>query len=110
MDPTRRCIPEAVGSSRGSSSPFDPLVISTGRRNSSVEYISWGFPAEGLAGTRVQLSRHHVELLLGDVAQIHALRIVLPKQAVRVLVRATLPRTLRRSEEHTSELQSHVNL
>src|SRR5260370_10341622 len=67
-------------------------------------------PAERLTRSFVELVSHVVEFSLGYASQGMAFREVLPEKSVGVL-RQYFPKghTLR-SEEHTSELQSHLNL
>ncbi len=43
-------------------------VISTDQRNSCVERFGWCFPTEGFPWASIELSRHDIELPLGDVA------------------------------------------
>src|SRR5258705_7886341 len=68
---------------------------STGRRNTGVKSLCWGFKLQGLAGSFVELTSHFVQIGLRVHRQISALREVLSQQAIGVLVRPALPRALR---------------
>src|SRR5882757_8502745 len=68
---------------------------STGRRNTGVKFLCWGFKLQGLTWSFVELTSHFVQMGLRMHRQVGALRKVLSQQAVGVLVRAALPRALR---------------
>src|SRR3954466_15712944 len=67
---------------------------STGRRNTGVESLCWGFKLQGLTGSFVELTSHFVQIGLRVHRQVGALWKVLSQQAVGVLVRPALPRAL----------------
>src|SRR5712675_1324135 len=71
------------------------LAGSTGRRNTGVKSLCWGFKLQGLTWSFVELTSHFVQIGLRVHRQVGALRKVLSQQAVGVLVRAALPRALR---------------
>ena len=50
------------------------------------------------SGALIQAQRDLVELRLSDGSEIHSSREVLPQEQIRILVRATLPGTLRIAE------------
>src|SRR3954451_2300434 len=68
---------------------------STGRRNTGIKSLCWRFKLQGLAGSLFYLTSHFVQMGLRMHRQVGALWKVLPQQAIRILVRAALPRTLR---------------
>ena len=68
---------------------------STGRCNTGVKSLGWGFKLQGLTWSFVELTSHFVQIGLRVHRQIGALRKVLSQQAVGVLVRPALPRALR---------------
>ena len=68
---------------------------STGRRNTGVKSLCWGFKLQGLTWPFVELTSHFVQIGLRVHRQVSALRKVLPEQAIGVLVRPALPRALR---------------
>ena len=68
---------------------------STGRRNTGVKSLCWGFKLQGLTGSLVELTSHFVQMGLRVHRQVGALRKVLSEQAIGVLVRPALPRALR---------------
>src|SRR5665647_176504 len=68
---------------------------STGRRNTGVKSLCWGFKLQGLTWSFVELTSHFVQIGLRVHRQVGALRKVLSQQAVGVLVRPALPRALR---------------
>ena len=71
------------------------MADSTGRCTGSAEHLSRCLVAERLSRPLVQLSRHGVEPGLSVARDVDAFGQILPKQAVRILVAAALPRTLR---------------
>ena len=71
---------------------------STGRCNTGVKSLCWGFKLQGLARPFVELTRHFVEMGLRVPRQVGALGKVLPQQTIGVLVRAALPWALRIAE------------
>src|SRR5450759_4972212 len=68
---------------------------STGRRNTGVKSLCWGFKLQGLTWPFIELTCHFVQIGLRVHRQVGALRKVLPQQAIGVLVRPALPRALR---------------
>src|SRR6202521_2806108 len=68
---------------------------STGRRNTGVKSLCWGFKLQGLTWSFVELTRHFVQIGLRVHRQVGALWKVLSQQAIVVLVRTALPRALR---------------
>src|SRR5215475_15011418 len=68
---------------------------STGRGNTGVESLCWGFELQGLTWSFVELASHFVQMGLRVHRQVGALWKVLSQQAVGVLVRPALPRALR---------------
>src|ERR1700692_1118519 len=68
---------------------------STGRRNTGVKSLCWGFKLHGLTRPFVELASHFVQVGLRVHRQVGALREVLSQQAVGVLIRPALPRALR---------------
>src|SRR5882672_6129997 len=68
---------------------------STGRRNTGVKSLCWGFKLQGLTWSFGELTSHFVQTGLRVHRQVSALRKVLSQQAVGVLVRPALPRALR---------------
>src|SRR6266481_148960 len=82
-------------SSREGSMSALPLAGSTGRRNTGVKSLCWGFKLQGLTWPFVELTSHFVQIGLRVHRQVGALRKVLSQQAIGVLVRPALPRALR---------------
>src|SRR5258705_13875800 len=68
---------------------------STGRGNTGVKSLRWGFKLQGLTGSFIELASHFVQIGLRVHRQVGALWKVLSQQAVGVLVRPALPRALR---------------
>src|SRR5712672_2793708 len=68
---------------------------STGRRNTGVNSLCWGFKLQGLTWSFVELTSHFVQIGLRVHRQVGALWKVLSQQAIGVLVRPALPRALR---------------
>src|SRR6266403_2494986 len=84
---------------------------STGRRNTGVKSLCWGFKLQGLTWPFVQLTSHFVQIGLRVHRQVGALRKVLSQQAIGVLVRPALPRALRIAKIYVgvrTESGSHV--
>ena len=71
---------------------------STGRRNTGVESLCWGFELQGLSRPFVELTGHFVQMRLRVHREVGALRKVLTQQTIGVLVRPTLPWALRIAE------------
>src|SRR5450830_2153858 len=71
---------------------------STGRCNTGVKSLCWGFELQGLTRPFVELTRHLIQISLRVHRQVGSLRKVLSQQTVGVLVRPALPRTLRIAE------------
>src|SRR3974377_352988 len=71
---------------------------STGRRNTSVKSLCWGFKSQGLAWSLVELACHFVQMGLLVHRQVRSLRKVLSQQTIGVLIGTTLPRALRIAE------------
>src|SRR5271169_2255130 len=64
---------------------------STGRCNTGVKSLCWGFKLQGLSWPFVELTRHFVEMSLRVHRQVSPLRKVLSQQTVGVLVGPALP-------------------
>src|SRR5665647_1360583 len=73
-------------------------AASTGRRNTDVKSLRWGFELQGLAWPFIELTRHFVQIGLRVHRQVSSLRKVLSQQTIGVLVGTALPRTLRIAE------------
>src|SRR5437868_45390 len=73
----------------------DDSAGSTGRRNTGVKSLCWGFKLQGLTWSFVELASHFVQIGLRMHRQVGALWKVLSQQAIGVLVRPALPRALR---------------
>src|SRR5690349_16021291 len=71
---------------------------STGRCNTCVKSLSGGFEPQGLAWPLVELTCHFIQMSLRILRQVGSLRKVLSQQAIGVLIRTALPRTLRIAE------------
>src|ERR1700676_3510110 len=68
---------------------------STGRRNTGVKSLCWGFKLQGLRWSFFYRRSHFVQMGLRMHRQVGALGKVLSQQAIGVLVRPALPRALR---------------
>src|SRR5467141_2658784 len=68
---------------------------STGRRNTGIKSLCWGFKLQGLTWPFVELTSHFVQIGLRMHRQVSALRKVLSQQTIDVLIRAALPWVLR---------------
>src|SRR6267378_6091699 len=68
---------------------------STGRRNTGVKSLCWGFKLQGLTWPFVELTSHFVQIGLRMHRQVGTLRKVLSQQTIGVLIRAALPWALR---------------
>src|SRR6202140_970887 len=68
---------------------------STGRRNTGIKSLCWGFKLQGLTWSFVELTSHFVQIDLRVYRQVGALLKVLSQQTIGVLIRAALPRALR---------------
>src|SRR6478735_7778416 len=77
-----------------------PLLTagSTGRRNTGIKSLCWGFKLQGLTWSFVELTSHFVQIGLRMHRQVGAVRKVLSQQTIGVLIRAALPRALRVAE------------
>src|ERR1035441_3088312 len=77
-----------------------PLMTasSTGRCNTGVKSLCWGFELQGLTWSFIELTRHFVQIGLRVHRQVSSLRKVLSQQTIGVLVGTALPRTLRIAE------------
>src|SRR6476469_8907032 len=77
-----------------------PLGVagSTGRRNTGIKSLCWGFKLQGLTWSFVELTSHFVQIGLRMHRQVGAFRKVLSQQTIGVLIRAALPRALRVAE------------
>src|SRR3981189_318622 len=71
------------------------LAGSTGRRNTGVKSLCWGFKLQGLTWPFVELTSHFVQIGLRIQRQVGALWGVLSQEAIGVLVRPALPWALR---------------
>src|SRR5882757_8984086 len=71
---------------------------STGRRNTGVKSLCWGFVFQGLPWPFVELSGGLVQLSLRVHRQVGSFREVLPQQTVGVLIGTALPGALRIAE------------
>src|SRR2546423_5002670 len=67
-------------------------------RDQLLEDLDWFSPVQRLAWSAIQFRRYFIKFLLGVQGQVGAFREVLPKQPVRVLVGAALPRRARVAE------------
>src|SRR5437763_899161 len=67
-------------------------------RDQLLEDLDWFSPVQRLAWSAIQFRRYFIKFLLGAQGQVGAFREVLPKQPVRVLVGAALPRRVRVAE------------
>src|SRR6266480_6786928 len=77
---------------------FDVCFVgagSTGRRNTGVKSLCWGFKLQGLTWSFIELTSHFVQIGLRVHRQVGAAREVLSLQAIGVLVRPALPWALR---------------
>src|ERR1035437_2498727 len=77
-----------------------PLLAasSTGRCNTGVKSLRWGFKLQGLTWSFIELTRHLIQISLRVHRQVSSLRKVLSQQTIGVLVGTALPRTLRIAE------------
>ena len=81
-------------------------AFSTDRRNTKilsdhhdlVQSLCWRSPSERFSRSAVQGDSNGLEIIGAMLAEICALREILPKQAVGILVAATLPRAVRVTE------------
>ena len=78
-------------------------VSSGGRRNSDGEFISWRDKAECLARTTIESTSDRIQPSLRVDREVGAFGEVLPQEAVRVLVGASLPRA-----SGVAEIDCHV--
>ena len=73
----------------------------SGRRgNAGCQSISRCVVVQRLTRAHVEAARDRVEVRLGVSREVGAVRKILPQQAVRIFVRAALPRTVRIAEVH----------
>src|SRR5260370_11828297 len=70
-------------------------VGSTGRCNTGVKSLRWGFECQSLTWPFVELTSHFVQISLRMHRQVGPLREVLPQQSIGVFIGTALPRTLR---------------
>src|SRR5665811_1563414 len=77
-----------------------PLRVagSTGRCNTGVKSLRWGFKLQGLTWSFIELTRHLIQISLRVHRQVGSLGKVLSQQTIGVLVGTALPRTLRIAE------------
>src|SRR5258707_12475364 len=68
---------------------------STGRRNTGVKFLCWGFKSQGLAWPLIELAGYFVEMGLRVHRQVGSFRKILSQQTIGVLVGTALPWTLR---------------
>src|ERR1700724_961212 len=85
------CLSGATMSDRG-------FVGSTGRCNTGVKSLRWGFECQSLTWPFVELASHFVQMGLRMHRQVGSLREVLPQQTIGVFIGTALPRTLRIAE------------
>src|ERR1039457_6284393 len=71
---------------------------STGRCNTGVKSLCWGFELQRLPWSFVELTRHFVQMGLRVHRQVGSLRKVLSQQTIGVLVGTALPWALRITE------------
>ena len=71
---------------------------STGRRNTGVKSLCWGFELQRLPWPFVELTRHFVQIGLRVHRQVGSLGKVLSQQTVGVLIGSSLPWALRITE------------
>jgi hypothetical protein len=84
-------------SAAGDSIP-NRFASSTGRCNTSVKSLRWGFECQSLVRSFVELTRHFVQVSLRIQRQVGPLREVLLQQAIGIFIGTALPRTLRIAE------------
>src|ERR1017187_6471619 len=77
---------------------------STGRCNTGVKSLRWGFKLQGLTWSFIELTRHFVQIGLRVHRQVGSLRKVLSQQTVGVLIGTALPRTLRIAEVNLDDI------
>src|ERR1035437_2812006 len=77
---------------------------STGRCNTGVKSLRWGFKLQGLTRSFIELTRHFVQIGLRVHRQVSSLRKVLSQQTIGVLVGTALPRTLRIAEVNVDDI------
>jgi hypothetical protein len=77
---------------------------STGRCNTGVKSLCWGFKLQGLTRSFIELTRHFVQIGLRVHRQVGSLRKVLSQQTVGVLIGTALPRTLRIAEVNVDDI------
>ena len=89
-----KCLPGYLHNRHRQAAPPCPFRAagSTGRRNTGVKSLCWGFKLQGLARPFVELASHFVQMGLRVHRQVGALREVLSQQAIGVLIRPALPR------------------
>ena len=73
-------------------------VGSTGRCNTGVKSLRWGFECQSLTWPFVELTSYFVQINLRMHRQVGPLREVLPQQSIGVFIGTALPRTLRIAE------------
>ena len=78
---------------------------STGRRNTGIKSLCWGFKLQGLTWPFVELTRDFVQIGLRVYRQVAALRKVLSQQTVGVLIRAVLPRALQTAKVYPARIR-----
>ena len=98
----------------GSSEPqFRPCPLcppgSTGRRNTGVKSLRWGFECQSLTWPFVELTSHFVEMSLRIHRQVGPLREVLPQQSIGVFIGTALPRTVRIAEVKVAKSRSPLS-
>src|SRR5476651_1375738 len=71
---------------------------STGRCNTGVKSLCWGFEFQSLAWPFVELTCHFVQMSLRVYRQVGSVRKILSQQTIGVLIGTALPRTLRVAE------------
>ena len=74
------------------------LAVSTGRRNTGMEFTRWSIKVQSFPRALIELPSHFVEVGLGVAGQVGFLGEVLSQQSIRVFVGAALPGALRIAE------------
>ena len=83
---TTRLVPVEVDLKQQIFDVRSSLAGSTGRRNTGVKSLCWGFKLQGLTWSLVELTSHFVQIGLRVHRQVGALRKVLSEQTIGVLI------------------------
>ena len=90
--------PRPILFSFGKSNLPKTRAVSTGRRNTGMEFTSWSIKVQSFPRSLVELSSDLIEVGLGVAGQVGFLGEVLSQQTVGVFVGAALPWALRIAE------------